>query len=240
MANWLQTVNRNLGGQRGANFAKAGASLLAGNPLGAVYYGIKGFNTPTQQGWGSAISKTPYNQPIGDIQQFSPQDFSNQIPSLASNLFTPSIPKGDYGTTVQDFSNTFSAPMGSGLQMPQEPGAEQQASASVAPAVATQPKVTPTKMPTSDFDYSSIPAMTIADMNKLKSQIEFSSYLTNPASRQIGYSSIAQRFNPLAGHEAFIRQMDMAKYAGELNPSKSLEDAEFQQEMARKLATMYQ
>jgi hypothetical protein len=141
MANWLQTVNRNMGGERGVNFAKAGASLLTGNPLGAVYYGIKGINTPTQQGWGSAISKTPYNQPIGV------QDFSNQIPSLASGLFTPSIPKGDYGTTAQDVSNTFSAPMGSGLQMAQEQAQQE------APQPAA-PRITPNKMPMpSDMDY---------------------------------------------------------------------------------------
>lgn len=141
MANWLQTVNRNMGGERGVNFAKAGASLLTGNPLGAVYYGIKGINTPTQQGWGSAISKTPYNQPVGV------QDFSNQIPSLASGLFTPPIPKGDYGTTAQDVSNTFSAPMGSGLQMGQEQ-AQQEAPQPEAP------RITPTKMPMpSDMDY---------------------------------------------------------------------------------------
>ena len=145
MANWLQTVNRNLGGEKGVNFAKAGVSLATGNPLGAIYYGIKGFNAPTQQGWGSAISKTPYNQPIGV------QDFSNQIPSLASNLFTPSIPKGDYGTTVQDVSNTFSAPMGSGLQMGQEEAPQQ-----AAPQVMDTQTVraTPTKMPMpSDMDY---------------------------------------------------------------------------------------
>ena len=153
MSNWLQTVKTNLSGEKGSNFAKAGLSLLAGNPLGAIYYGAKGVNAPTQKGWGSAISKTPYNQPIGV------QDFSNQIPSLASGLFTPSIPKGDYGTTVQDISNTFSAPMGSGLQMPQEqqiaqPQAPQaQAPQQEAPQPAA-PRITPQRMPMpSDLDY---------------------------------------------------------------------------------------
>jgi len=159
MANWLQTVKNNLSGERGKNFIKAGASALLGNFPGAVYYGAKGINTPTERGWGSAISKTPYNQTIGGSMQPGVQDFYNQIPSLASGLFSPSIQKGDYGTTVQDFSNTFSAPMGSGLQMPQEqqiaqPQAPQaQAPQQEAPQPAA-PRITPQKMPMpSDLDY---------------------------------------------------------------------------------------
>ena len=141
MANWLQTVKNNLSGERGKNFIQAGASALLGNFPSAVYFGAKGINTPTERGWGSAISKTPYNQPVGV------QDFSNQIPSMASSLFTPSIPKGDYGTTAQDVSNTFSAPMGSGLQMGQEQAQQE------APQPAA-PRITPNKMPMpSDMDY---------------------------------------------------------------------------------------
>lgn len=224
MANWLQTVNRNLGGDKGVNFAKAGVSLATGNPLGAIYYGIKGFNAPTQQGWGSAISKTPYNQPIGV------QDFSNQIPSLASGLFTPSIPKGDYGTTAQDVSNTFSAPMGSGLQMAQEEAPQQ-----AAPQVMDTQTVraTPTKMPMpSDLD-SLMASLNPQGMGGYQSRAMPSPI--NPMTSNKGYFDM-NKAGTVGGNyiEGAGWMTDAAKAFG-LKP----EDLEFQAMMNQRIAGMY-
>ena len=224
MANWLQPVNRNLGGEKGANFAKAGVSLATGNPLGAIYYGIKGFNTPTQTGWGSAISKTPYNQPIGV------QDFSNQIPSLASGLFTPSIPKADYGTTVQDVSNTFSAPMGSGLEMAQEEAPQQ-----AAPQVMDTQTVraTPTKMPMpSDLD-SLMASLNPQGMGGYQSRAMPSPI--NPMTSNKGYFDM-NKAGTVGGNyiEGAGWMTDAAKAFG-LKP----EDLEFQAMMNQRIAGMY-
>ena len=224
MANWLQTVNRNLGGDKGVNFAKAGVSLATGNPLGAIYYGIKGFNAPTQQGWGSAISKTPYNQPIGV------QDFSNQIPSLASNLFTPSIPKGDYGTTAQDVSNTFSPSMGSGLEMAQEEAPQQ-----AAPQVMDTQTVraTPTKMPMpSDLD-SLMASLNPQGMGGYQSRAMPSPI--NPMTSNKGYFDM-NKAGTVGGNyiEGAGWMTDAAKAFG-LKP----EDLEFQAMMNQRIAGMY-
>jgi hypothetical protein len=224
MANWLQTVNRNLGGQRGANFAKAGVSLATGNPLGAVYYGIKGFNTPTQTGWGSAISKTPYNQPIGV------QDFSNQIPSLASNLFTPSIPKGDYGTTAQDVSNTFSPSMGSGLEMAQEEAPQQ-----AAPQVMDTQTVraTPTKMPMpSDLD-SLMASLNPQGMGGYQSRAMPSPI--NPMTSNKGYFDMNKAGTVGGNYIEGAGWMTDAARAFGLKP----EDLEFQTMMNQRIAGMY-
>jgi hypothetical protein len=224
MANWLQTVNRNLGGQRGANFAKAGVSLATGNPLGAVYYGIKGFNTPTQTGWGSAISKTPYNQPIGV------QDFSNQIPSLASNLFTPSIPKGDYGTTAQDVSNTFSPSMGSGLEMAQEEAPQQ-----AAPQVMDTQTVraTPTKMPMpSDLD-SLMASLNPQGMGGYQSRAMPSPI--NPMTSNKGYFDMNKAGTVGGNYIEGAGWMTDAARAFGLKP----EDLEFQAMMNQRIAGMY-
>jgi hypothetical protein len=224
MANWLQTVNRNLGGQRGANFAKAGVSLATGNPLGAVYYGIKGFNTPTQTGWGSAISKTPYNQPIGV------QDFSNQIPSLASGLFTPSIPKGDYGTTAQDVSNTFSPSMGSGLEMAQEEAPQQ-----AAPQVMDTQTVraTPTKMPMpSDLD-SLMASLNPQGMGGYQSRAMPTPI--NPMTSNKGYFDMNKAGTVGGNYIEGAGWMTDAARAFGLKP----EDLEFQAMMNQRIAGMY-
>jgi hypothetical protein len=224
MSNWLQTVNRNLGGQRGTNFAKAGVSLATGNPLGAIYYGIKGFNTPTQTGWGSAISKTPYNQPIGV------QDFSNQIPSLASNLFTPSIPKGDYGTTAQDVSNTFSASTSSGLEMAQEEAPQQ-----AAPQIMDTQTVraTPTKMPMpSDLD-SLMASLNPQGMGGYQSRAMPTPI--NPMTSNKGYFDMNKAGTVGGNYIEGAGWMTDAARAFGLKP----EDLEFQAMMNQRIAGMY-
>ena len=186
------------------------------------------------------------NAPDPNIPDFYNPINAMQNTGLQSQPFSPSIPKGDFSTTVYDIQNTISPMQNTGLsygveeQAPTGGAPQATAPQATVPSTPTAPKVTPQTMPVSNFDYNSAPAMTIADMNKLKMQAEFSNYFTDPSSRGINYTSVAQRFNPLARHEAFIKSMNMAKYAGELNPTQAYEDAMFQQEMAQKLANMYQ
>jgi len=222
MATWLQdarqSFTKGVGGERNANFIRAGASLLTGNPLGAIYYGIKGATAPSQTGWGSAISKAPYNQPIGV------QDFQNEIPSLASGLFTPSIPKGDFGTTVQDFTNTFGPSMGSGLQSQQEQGAQQ------APVA---PRITPTKMPMpSDLDYI-MGQLDPSGMSAYQSRA-MPTY-QNPMTANNGYFDM-NKAGTVGGKwiEGVGWMTDSARAAG-LKP----EDLEFQAMMNQRIAGMY-
>lgn len=231
---WLgdvrQSFTKGVGGERNANLIRAGASLLTGNPLGAIYYGFKGATAPSQKGWGSAISKTPYNQPIGV------QDFSNQIPSLASGLFTPSIPKGDYGTTVQDFTNTFSPSMGSGLQMAQEPSAPQAAApqqATQEPQAPVAPRITPTKMPMpSDLDYL-MGQLDPGGMSAYQSRA-MSNY-QDPMTSNRGYFDM-NKAGTVGGKyiEGAGWMTDAAKAFG-LKP----EDLEFQAMMNQRIAGMY-
>jgi len=158
MANWLQTVNRNMGGERGVNFAKAGVSLATGNPLGAIYYGIKGFNAPTQRSWGSPIQRTGVTS-VYDIQNniqpsWSPLSLNpSGSQGIPRSAMIPSEFNADLAPYVQDFVNKIQVPTDSGLQMPQEEQAPQaQAPQQAPPPVA--PKITPTKMPMpSDLDF---------------------------------------------------------------------------------------
>lgn len=225
MATWLQTVNRNMGGERGVNTAKAVASLGMGNPLGALYYGYKAITTPSERGWGSAIQKTGST---------TVPDFQNQISAATSNLFSrpADLPgTGGYGTTVQDVQNTITPMEGTGL-----PSGEEDA----APPVQL-PKITPQTMPVNvGADYSSLPSVTKADLNRIKMASEVANYFSDPSSRQIGYQSVADRFDPLAAHYRFVKSLDMAKFRNELNPTQAYEDDLFQKEMARRAANMYQ
>jgi hypothetical protein len=237
MATWLQSALNSVrnakqgfvnavGGERNANFAKAGVSALGGNIPGAIYYGVKGFNTPSKTGWGSAISNMPYDKPTTTVY-----DFQNQIPSLASGLFTPSIPKGDYGTTVQDVTNTFSPSMGSGLQMAQEPGAPQQAAPQQAPVA---PRITPQKMPMpSDLDY----IMGQLDPSGLSAyQSRAMPTYQNPMTTNNGYFDM-NKAGTVGGKwiEGAGWMTDAAKAAG-LKP----EDVAFQAMMNQRIASMYQ
>lgn len=96
-------------------------------------------------------------------QTTSPQDFNNLIPNLDSAIntqyaqpsaFSPSIPKGDYGTTVQDITNVFTPPTDSGLSMSPEEQPAQQSAPQPVPQPVVQPKVTPNKMPMpNDLDF---------------------------------------------------------------------------------------
>lgn len=88
--------------------------------------------------------------------------------------------------------------------------------------------------------YNAAPVMTKADTNAINMKAGAANMVNDPSARAIKDTSISSRFNPLAGHAAHVYKMDLAKYAGELNPAKALEDAKFNQEMNEKLAGMAQ
>lgn len=88
------------------------------------------------------------------------------------------------------------------------------------------------------FNYNSAPAMGKADYNRLALQSEAAGMVNNPMNRQIGYTSIAQRFNPTAGHDRFVDNMNKAKFRDDINVQGAYEDDLYQKEMARKLSML--
>lgn len=225
MATWLQTVNRNMGGERGVNTAKAVASLGLGNPLGALYYGFKAFNAPSEKGWGSAIQKTGST---------TVPDFQNQITAAAGGLFArpAALPgMGEYGTTVQDVQNTIAPIQGTGL-----PSSEEEAAPSPAPSLAPpvqQPKIQPKTMP-------------------MPSDLEFIYGAKDGAYQSLTPPALQTPTNPMTANGGFFDMnkagtvggqyiqgvgwmTDAARAAG-LKP----EDLEFQAMMQQRIASMYQ
>jgi hypothetical protein len=159
MANWLQTVKDSFKTQAGAiknapsrtfgqNITDTLVGGITGKPLQTVtgVYGLVGglFGQPSR-----AIPKQQFELPINDIV--------NKIEMPSGGIFSPTIPRSamippefnvGLDSYVQDFVNNIQVPTDSGLQMPQEEQAPQQAPPPVAP------KITPTKMPMpSDLDY---------------------------------------------------------------------------------------
>lgn len=88
--------------------------------------------------------------------------------------------------------------------------------------------------------YNAAPVMTKADINAINNSAMVANAISNPAARTVSYGSVASRFNPLAGHNAFVKRLDMAKYAGELNPEAAYADAQFAAEQKRKVQGMAQ
>lgn len=224
MATWLQTVNRNMGGERGVNTAKAVASLGMGNPLGALYYGYRALTTPSEKGWGSAIQKTG-STTVPDLQ--------NQISAAAGGLFArpADLPgMGEYGTTVQDVQNTF-IPSG-GIQQPVEEAAP---APSVAPSVAppVQPKIQPKTMPMpSDLEFI-YGAKDSAYQSLIPSALQTP---TNPMTANGGFFDMNKAGTVGGQYIQGVGWMTDAARAAGLKP----EDLEFQAMMQQRIASMYQ
>lgn len=143
----------------GKNVASLGALGLVKSLWDARQKGIAMQpTTDPSQKWSM---QSPIQRSTG--QTTSPQDFFNTIPNLDSAIntqyaqqgaFNPSIPKGNYGTTVQDITNTFAPPTDSGLSMSPEEQPEQQMAQQPVPQPVVQPRVTPQKMPMpNDLDF---------------------------------------------------------------------------------------
>ena len=84
--------------------------------------------------------------------------------------------------------------------------------------------------------YNAAPVMSKADINAINNSAMVANAISNPAARTVSYGSVADRFNPLAGHNAFVKKLDMAKFSGELNPSAAYADDQFNKQMQAQLA----
>lgn len=102
------------------------------------------------------------NAPDPNIPDFYTPINAMQNTGLQSQPFSPSIKKGDYGTSVYDIQNTISPMQGSGLsygveeQAPTNAMAQQPAQMPSQPTMPTMPKVAPQTMPykmPSDLNY---------------------------------------------------------------------------------------
>jgi hypothetical protein len=101
---------------------------------------------------------SPFYNPFAPTQY----DMSGMMPMLNTqisnmfqtpNFYRPPIQKTGE-TSVQDFTNVFTPPSGSGLQMPQEQQAQPQVMDNVTVTAPPQQRITPKKMPMpSDLDY---------------------------------------------------------------------------------------
>lgn len=185
--------------------------------------------------------------------------FANAPQSIGSNFYNTQplssfgqLMAPQYSATGDDWLSTYFPTLGdrASAQGPVAPQAPVQAP--VAPVAPTAPvttisgimaanKPTPVQYPNNAVAmYNAAPMMSKADMNAINMKAEAANMIYDPAARTMKDTSIASRFDPLAGHKAHVYRMDLAKYAGELNPGKALEDAQFNAEMNAKLASMAQ
>lgn len=185
--------------------------------------------------------------------------FANAPQSIGSNFYNTQplssfgqLMAPQYSATGSDWLNTYFPTLGdrTAAQGPAAPQAPVQAP--VAPVAPTAPsttisgimganKPTPVQYPNNAVAmYNAAPTMSKADMNAINMKAGAANMLYDPMSRTMKDTSISSRFDPMAGHNAFVKKLDMAKYAGELNPGKALEDAQFNAEMNAKLASMAQ
>lgn len=217
--------------------------------------------TTTEQSsqWAPQQGYYPYSQAMSGtaldsfFQAPAPigSNFFNTQPSqsLSSYLQTP-----QYGTVDTSNNNWFTG-TGAGSMGPVPPVTDPQPQTQPAPLTPVAPATTisgimgaskptptaPVSRPNSALDmYNAAPMVTKSDINAMAMKAEAASMLHDPMARTLKDTSISSRFDPMAGHNAFVKKMDMAKYAGELNPGKALEDAQFNQAMQEKLAGMAQ
>ena len=207
-----------------AQYVPTGNSVF-GNSMGLDSYG---FFANAPQSIGSNFYNT---QPLSSFGQLMAPQYG-QLPDLSNNAW-------------------YQGP-GAGSMGPVPPATQAPVQAPVAPVAPTAPvttisgimaanKPTPVQYPNNAVAmYNAAPVMSKADMNAINMKAEAANMIYDPAARTMKDTSVSSRFDPMAGHNAFIKKLDMAKYAGELNPGKALEDAQFNAEMNAKLASMAQ
>lgn len=185
--------------------------------------------------------------------------FANAPQSIGSNFYNTKplssfgqLMAPQYGQLPDLSNNAWYQGPGAGSMGPVPPATQAPVQAPVAPVAPTAPvttisgimaanKPTPVQYPNNAVAmYNAAPVMSKADMNAINMKAEAANMMYDPAARTIKDTSVSSRFDPMAGHNAFIKKLDMAKYAGELNPGKALEDAQFNAEMNAKLASMAQ
>jgi len=207
-----------------AQYVPTGNSVF-GNSMGLDSYGFFA-NAP------QSIDSNFYNtQPLSSFGQLMAPQYG-QLPDLSNNAW-------------------YQGP-GAGSMGPVPPAPQAPVQAPVAPVAPTAPsttisgimganKPTPVQYPNNAVAmYNAAPMMSKADMNAINMKAGAANMLYDPMSRTMKDTSISSRFDPMARHNAFVKKLDMAKYAGELNPGKALEDAQFNAEMNAKLASMAQ
>lgn len=208
-------------GQNSAPAMPQAQYVPTGNSVFGNSMGLDNFFANSPQSIGSNFFNT---QPLSSFGQLMAPQYG-QLPDLSNNAWYQGpgagsmgpVPPAPQAPTQAPVAPTAPATTISGIIGANKPAQVQQPNN----AVAT---------------YNAAPVMGRSDINAINMKSEAANMVNDPNARQMNSNSIAQRFNPLAGHEAHIRSMDMAKYAGELNPGKALEDAQFNQEMAVKLA----
>jgi hypothetical protein len=212
--------------------------------VGIAADALSNVQAPTQQAPAQyqPAPQTPYSSLMNG---FSLDTFLQGIPQIGANFYnTPqyspstALQTPQYGQLPDLSTNAWYTGTGAGSMGPVPAAPQAGQPQPQAPQQAPQTRPTPDKMPV--VNWQSAPSMSLADYNALNMKGEAARLVNDPNSRSVGYTTIAQRFDPLAGHYAHVQKMDMAKYAGDLSPSKSLEDAQFNQEMARKLANLSQ
>lgn len=214
----------------------------AGGIAGIALNALSNVQAPNQPAYQAPAYATPY---ANLMNGFTLDSFLKGPTTIGSNFYntqqySPTELLQYMTTGLPDTSNNswYTGPgAGSMGPVPPAPQAPQQ-TAPQQGAPVVQPRAPVQSMPVSNWQ--SAPQMGLADYNALAMKAEAASMLHDPAARTLKDTSISSRFDPMAGHNAFVKKMDMAKYAGELNPGKALEDAQFNEEMARKLASMSQ
>jgi hypothetical protein len=185
----------------------------------------------------SPISTNPFAPTEYDMSNMMPM-MNTQISNMfqtqrqTPDFYRPPIQKTGE-TSVQDFTNTFSAPSGSGLQMPQEQQAQQQAQPQVMDTQTVtappQQRVTPQKMPMpSDLDY-----IFGADQSAYQSR-SAPSYV-NPMTANKGYFDM-NKAGTVGGNyvqgAGWLTQADKAF-------GKKAEDLQFEAMMRQRMANMF-
>lgn len=206
---------------------KAGGQPTSSVPQLAQYdFGGDQYNT-------SQISTNPFaptQYDMSGMMQMINAPIANMFQTPSQ--FVPSIPKGDYGTTVQDFTNTFSVPSGSGLQMPQEAQGQPQEQVMDTQTVTMPPqqRVTPKKMPMpSDLDF-----IFGADQSAYQSR-SAPSYV-NPMTANKGYFDM-NKAGTVGGN--YVQGAGWLTGADKAFGKKA-EDLAFEAEMRQRIASMYQ
>jgi hypothetical protein len=145
------------------------------------------------------------------------------------NFYRPPIQKTGE-TSVQDFTNVFTPPSGSGLQMPQEQQAQPQVMDNVTVTAPPQQRITPKKMPMpSDLDY-------IFGANQSAYQSRSAPSYVDPMTANKGYFDM-NKAGTVGGN--YVQGAGWLTGADKAFGKKA-EDLLFEAEMRQRIASMYQ
>jgi hypothetical protein len=176
------------------------------------------------------ISTNPFAPTEYDMSNMMPM-MNTQISNMfqTPNFYRPPIQKTGE-TSVQDFTNVFTPPSGSGLQMPQEQQAQPQVMDNVTVTAPPQQRITPKKMPMpSDLDY-------IFGANQSAYQSRSAPSYVNPMTANKGYFDM-NKAGTVGGN--YVQGAGWLTGADKAFGKKA-EDLAFEAEMRQRIASMYQ